>query len=153
MSTNQAFVFHSERGPPFTVHPLGGCAIGADSQRGVVDEYGRVFDPGSRSGPGGTYPGLLVLDGSILPSSLGVNPALTIAAIAQRAARRLVADAGWIDAKPTFKTPEPRPRLRATSACTLPEPAETTIELDLGVRGNRLCCRKLVCLPDSNLSC
>ena len=123
------FVFHSERGPLFTVHPLGGCAIGADSQRGVVVEYGRVFDSGSRSGPGGTYPGLLVLDGSILPSSLGVNPALTIAAIAQRAARRLVADAGWVDAKPTFKAPEPRPRLRATSACTPPEPAETTIEL------------------------
>lgn len=123
------FVFHSERGPLLTVHPLGGCPIGPNSQQGVVDEFGRVFDFGSRSGPGGTHPGLLVLDGSILPASLGVNPALTIAAIAQRAARRLAADSQWSDAQPLLRSPGSRPRLRRQESCTPPKPADTTVEL------------------------
>jgi cholesterol oxidase len=123
------FVFHSERGPLLTVHPLGGCPIGPNALEGVVDEFGQVFDFGTRSGPGGTHPGLLVLDGSILPASLGVNPALTIAAIAQRAARRLSASAGWVDAKPVLRLPQTRTRLRSEASCTPPDPVETKIEL------------------------
>ena len=67
-----------------TVHPLGGCPMGRDESEGVVDSYGRVFN----------HPGLLVVDGSILPGPVGPNPSTTIAAVAHRAAERLIADAG-----------------------------------------------------------
>jgi cholesterol oxidase len=66
-----------------TVHPLGGCPMGRDEREGVVDSYGRVFN----------HPGLLVVDGSILPGPVGPNPSTTIAAVAHRAAERLIADA------------------------------------------------------------
>ncbi len=59
-----------------TAHPLGGCPIGTDATTGVVDDRGRVFG----------YPGLSVIDGSIIPGALAVNPSLTIAALAERAA-------------------------------------------------------------------
>ena len=59
-----------------TLHPLGGCAMGATSQTGVVDHLGQVFG----------YPNLHVVDGSILPSSVGRNPSHTIAALAERIA-------------------------------------------------------------------
>ncbi|MGE5453086.1 MAG: alpha/beta fold hydrolase [Acidobacteriota bacterium] len=71
-------------GPLVTVHPLGGCAMGEDCWSGVVNHLGQVFD-----GQGDVYADLAVLDGSIIPTSLGVNPALTIAVIAQRAAAHL----------------------------------------------------------------
>jgi cholesterol oxidase len=64
-----------------TAHPLGGCPMGDDHLQGAVDEYGRVF-----TGDGGFHEGLLVADGSLLPSALGVNPLLTIAALAERIA-------------------------------------------------------------------
>jgi cholesterol oxidase len=66
-----------------TVHPLGGCPMGVDERHGVVDSYGRVFG----------YPGLVIADGSILPGPVGPNPSTTIAAIAHRAAERLIAEA------------------------------------------------------------
>ena len=66
-----------------TVHPLGGCPMGVDERRGVVDSYGRVFG----------YPGLVIADGSVLPGPVGPNPSTTIAAVAHRAAERLIAEA------------------------------------------------------------
>ncbi|MGA2549694.1 MAG: GMC family oxidoreductase [Burkholderiaceae bacterium] len=63
-----------------TVHPLGGCRMGADASEGVVDVCGQVFG----------YPGLHVADGSVLPSPLGYHPALTIAAVALKFADDLV---------------------------------------------------------------
>lgn len=68
----------------FTVHPLGGCCMADSPEHGVVDHLGRVFDVR----PGGEialHGGLLVLDGSIVPTSLGANPLFTIAALAERA--------------------------------------------------------------------
>jgi cholesterol oxidase len=62
-------------GMPMTAHILGGAVIGADPERGVVDPFHRVFG----------YEGLHVVDGSAVPANLGVNPSLTITALAERA--------------------------------------------------------------------
>jgi cholesterol oxidase len=67
-----------------TVHPLGGCPMADDPRRGVVDDAGKAHG----------YDGLYVLDGSIVPTALGVNPSKTIAALAERGAERLVAGRG-----------------------------------------------------------
>jgi cholesterol oxidase len=56
------------------VHPLGGCRMATHAGAGVVDARGTVFG----------YPGLYVVDGSIMPSAIGVNPSLTIAAVAEK---------------------------------------------------------------------
>lgn len=71
-----------------TAHPMGGCALGDDADRGVIDPDGRAFD-----GEGGTHEGLYVVDGASAPMALGVNPFLTISAIAERLAERMVAGA------------------------------------------------------------
>jgi cholesterol oxidase len=63
-----------------TVHPLGGCPMGRDPDEGVVDGYGRVFG----------YPDLFVSDGSVMPGPVGANPALTIAAFAERCVDRIL---------------------------------------------------------------
>jgi cholesterol oxidase len=68
-----------------TAHPLGGCPVGEDYHQGAVDEFGRVF-----TGEGSIHPGLFVADGSLIPSSLGVNPFLTISALSERIAESLV---------------------------------------------------------------
>ncbi|MBB2942452.1 cholesterol oxidase [Actinoplanes lutulentus] len=60
---------------PLTAHILGGATIGDSPASGVVDAYHRVFG----------YPGLHVVDGSAVPANLGVNPSLTITAMAERA--------------------------------------------------------------------
>jgi cholesterol oxidase len=60
---------------PITAHILGGAVIGATPERGVVDPYHRVHG----------YPGLHIVDGSSVSANLGVNPALTITAQAERA--------------------------------------------------------------------
>jgi hypothetical protein len=71
----------------FVVHPLGGCSMGRNAAEGVVDSMGRVF-----KGDSAVYEGLYVIDVSILPSSLGVNPSLTIAALAFRIAENALAE-------------------------------------------------------------
>ena len=63
-----------------TAHPLGGCPMGFSADDGVVNSYGEVFG----------YPGLYVLDGSVMPGPVGPNPSLTIAAISDRAADRII---------------------------------------------------------------
>jgi cholesterol oxidase len=76
------------QGTELVVHPLGGCRMGEDFSCGVVDHRGAVF---SGITPHATYESLHVWDGSILPGSVGVNPFLTIAALAERAAAMLLA--------------------------------------------------------------
>src|SRR6185503_8187451 len=62
-----------------TVHPLGGCGMAETAEHGVVDHQGRVFAGASGSE---THGGLYVSDGAVMPRSLGVNPFLTISALA-----------------------------------------------------------------------
>ena len=62
-------------GAPMTAHILGGAVIGASPQDGVIDPYHRVYG----------HPGLHVIDGSAVSANLGVNPSLTITAMAERA--------------------------------------------------------------------
>lgn len=63
-----------------TVHPLGGAPMGRHIHEGVVDSYCEAFG----------QPGLFVVDGAAVPGPVGPNPSLTIAAIADRAAERLL---------------------------------------------------------------
>ncbi len=72
----------SQRG--ITVHPLGGCAMSDDPARGVTNHLGQVW---SRSGA--ALGSLVVMDGSLMPTSLGINPLMTIAALAERACQEL----------------------------------------------------------------
>ncbi|MFJ7065762.1 GMC oxidoreductase [Streptomyces sp. NPDC101115] len=65
-----------------TVHPVGGAPMGRTAREGVVDSFGRVFG----------YPGLSIADGSVLPGPVGPNPSLTIAALADRSADRIIED-------------------------------------------------------------
>jgi cholesterol oxidase len=67
-----------------TVHPLGGVPMGAGPDEGVVDGYGQVFG----------YPGMHVVDGSVMPGPVGPNPSLTIAAFAERAAAHILEGTG-----------------------------------------------------------
>jgi cholesterol oxidase len=60
---------------PTTAHILGGCPMGLSSDDGVIDERCRVFG----------HDGLYVVDGSAIPANLGVNPSLTITALAEYA--------------------------------------------------------------------
>ncbi len=75
-----------------TVHPLGGCVMAQRAEDGVVDDRGQVFCGTTGSA---VHDGLLVWDGSIVPRPLGVNPLLTISALAERGAFALAADRGW----------------------------------------------------------
>ncbi|HEY2763755.1 MAG TPA: GMC family oxidoreductase [Pseudonocardiaceae bacterium] len=74
---------------PITAHFLGGCPMALTADDGVIDPYHRVHG----------YPGLSVVDGSAVSANLGVNPALTITALAERAC------ALW----PNQGEPDPRP--------------------------------------------
>src|SRR5207244_5928954 len=76
-------------GTPTTAHILGGACVGS-----VVDRYHRVIEA----------PGLHVLDGAAVNANLGVNPALTIAAQAERACS-LWPNAGEVDPRPPLRAP------------------------------------------------
>ncbi|MEO3825721.1 GMC family oxidoreductase [Actinomadura sp. B10D3] len=60
---------------PTTAHFIGGCVIGETPEAGVIDPYHRVHG----------HPGLHIVDGSAVTANLGVNPSLTITALAERA--------------------------------------------------------------------
>ena len=66
-------------GLPTTAHILGGAPIGRDVSEGVVNENFEVHN----------YPGLYIIDGSIMPANPGVNPSLTITALAEYAMSKI----------------------------------------------------------------
>lgn len=89
-----------------SVHPVGGCVMAESAEYGVVDADCRVFTGNGTE----VHDGLFVTDGAVIPTSIGLNPLLTISAIAIRASDQLIAHEGW--------TPKAAPR-RAHS-CTPP---------------------------------
>ncbi len=78
---------------PATAHPLGGCGMGRDRGDGVVDHKCRVFN-GSGADDTSVHEGLYVIDGAVIPRSLGVNPLLTITALSERAMLHFAQDRG-----------------------------------------------------------
>jgi len=64
---------------PTTAHMLGGCLMGKDAASGLLDENFQIHN----------YPGLYVVDGSVVPANPGVNPSLTITALAEYAMSRM----------------------------------------------------------------
>lgn len=83
-------------GRKVTAHPLGGCGMGDDVETGVVNHKCQVFQTGSAMGEetSEVHTGLYVCDGAVMPTSLGANPMLTIAAMAERAMILLAEDRG-----------------------------------------------------------
>src|SRR5262245_17721158 len=92
---------------PATAHPLGGCGLGRDRSEGVVDHKCRVFDASPTVGTAAVHDGLYVVDGAVMPRSLGVNPLLTITALAERAMLHFAADFGltFDDAARAYASP------------------------------------------------
>jgi len=136
-----------------TVHPLGGCCMADSVNDGVVNEFGEVFDASTVDK---TYQNLFVLDGSILPSAVGINPALTISTVSLRAVRHLIERSGWdgdsatIEPKPV---PRERPKARhvdanaVVSKTTKAEVVERLVgEVTLGVGDNSTVCMAVLTL-------
>ncbi len=69
---------------PTTAHILGGCPMGASAAEAVVDGSFQVHN----------YPGLYIIDGSIMPANPGVNPSLTITALAEYAMTQIPPNIG-----------------------------------------------------------
>lgn len=97
---------------PMTAHFIGGCVIGDSPETGVVDPYHRVYG----------HPGLHVVDGSAVSANLGVNPALTITAQAERA-MAMWPNKGGADPRPPAGAPYQRIDPVAPVAAAVPEGA------------------------------
>jgi cholesterol oxidase len=82
---------------PGTAHILGGCPMSGSAEGGVVDHHNRVF----------SYKNMYICDGSVLSANLGVNPSLTICAIAERAMSVLppASETDWNDFAAPAETP------------------------------------------------
>jgi cholesterol oxidase len=70
-----SFALETLAGIPSTAHILGGAVMGKDSTTGVIDKDNKVFG----------YINMLVIDGAMISANPGVNPSLTITAIAEKA--------------------------------------------------------------------
>ncbi|MBF6481964.1 GMC oxidoreductase, partial [Nocardia cyriacigeorgica] len=103
---------------PLTAHFLGGAAIGADRESGVIDAYHRVYG----------YPTLSVVDGAAVSANLGVNPSLTITAQAERAAAYWP-NKGEQDLRPDQNAPYQRIAPIAPRNPVVPAHAPTALKL------------------------
>ncbi|HWH46148.1 MAG TPA: GMC family oxidoreductase, partial [Thermoleophilaceae bacterium] len=92
----QSSVMEALLNVPTTAHILGGAVIAASPEKGVVDSRLRVFG----------YDNLMVCDGAAIPANVGVNPSLTIAALAEHAMSHVPA-AGGEPAAETVGAPAP----------------------------------------------
>jgi cholesterol oxidase len=75
---------------PSTAHIMGGCPMGRSPEEGVIDLDCQVFN----------YPGLYVVDGSIMPANPGINPSLTITALAEYAMSQVPVKEGYKPEQP-----------------------------------------------------
>jgi cholesterol oxidase len=92
--TAQSWLTEALFNMPVTAHILGGAVAAESPEHGVVDGEHRVFG----------YQNLLICDGAVIPANPGVNPSLTITAMAERAMAA-------IPVKPGTQTTTPRARL------------------------------------------
>ena len=90
------FLRLSETPGVYASHPLGGCRMADSADHGVTNHRCEVFG----------HEGLFCMDSSAIPTSLGVNPSLTIAAVCERAA------AGLVRRGPDYGLPRPPADLR-----------------------------------------
>jgi len=105
---------------PMTAHFLGGCAIGASAEEGVIDAYHRVYG----------HPGLHVVDGSTISANLGVNPSLTITAQAERA-MSMWPNKGEADQRPGLGRPYERIGAEAPRSPAVPPSAPAALRLPI----------------------
>lgn len=92
----QRFDFAPNRGTVFSAHQMGSARMGADPNDHACDPWGRVRStsrPSAADPRKGIIKGLYVADGSLFPTAIGVNPMITILALAKRVARTILADA------------------------------------------------------------
>jgi long-chain-alcohol oxidase len=85
------FDYSPNRGSLFSAHQMGTARAGADPRTSVCDPFGRVRAAG-RSDSANTVDGLYVADSSLFPTALGLNPMVTIMALASRVARAVHED-------------------------------------------------------------
>ena len=86
-----------------TVHPLGACGMSDHPGYGTVNHLGQVYDGtgggyvNQNTGGPAVHHGLYVSDGSVIPTALGVNPYMTIGALAIRTAEHILANPNHAD--------------------------------------------------------
>lgn len=128
---------------PVTVHNLGGCRMGTSAQTAVTSELGEVlkYDPpdGGLEEVPRKYDNLFVMDGALLPQATGVNPAHTIAAVAERnierIIRRITGRDDWVAPEKANARPYPDPLTQVqvppegTSEPTTPPEQVTHIQI------------------------
>jgi cholesterol oxidase len=107
-------------GTPLTAHFLGGCPIGASPATGVIDPFHRLYG----------HPGISVVDGAAVSANLGVNPALTITAQAERA-MALWPNKGEDDPRPAQAAPYRRLAPIAPKSPAVPADAFGELRLPL----------------------
>ena len=108
-----------------TAHFIGGAVIGLTPEDGVIDPYHRVHG----------YPALHIVDGSTITANVGVNPSLTITAMAERAMSL------WPNAGEADPAPGAGPRVHARIAAVAPKnpvvpdhaPGALRLPVDLGI--------------------
>jgi cholesterol oxidase len=113
-------IFEATLDVPTTAHIIGGCPIGDSSETGVIDPYHRVYG----------HEGLHVVDGSAITANLGVNPSLSITALAERA-MSLWPNRGEEDQRPPLGAPYQRIAPIPPQAPTVPADAPAALHLPI----------------------